>query len=68
MNYSYENRKELVACVGDLLLSLPKDLPLTMTITLEKLGDCSVQIVTDTSSEDTDYQTARFFSETQVNT
>lgn len=39
-----------------------------MTITREKSGVCYVQTVTEESSEDTELQTAKFFSETQVNT
>jgi len=68
MQLNFSNKKAVVEYVSDLLDVFGPDWPLTMTITRGKSGAYSAHIVTDTSWEDTEHQTARFFSETQVNT
>jgi hypothetical protein len=54
--------------VNDQLQYLDEGSPLTMTISREKSGELCVTIATGSLSDDTALQTAKFFSETQVNT
>lgn len=68
MNLYFSNRTAVAAYVADQLTILKRNLPLIMTITLGKSEDFSVSIATVASLEDTELQTAKFFSDTQVNT
>lgn len=63
-----ENKTRLAEYVKGTVLFSELDSPLTMTITPESYGAYSVLTVTDESSDDIGIQTAKFFSDTQVNT
>lgn len=62
------NKEEVVQYVDALLTSLRPASQSIMTITAGRSVGYSVSTVTDGSSDDTDLQTAKFYSDTQVNT
>nr|WP_244567708.1 hypothetical protein [Bradyrhizobium erythrophlei] len=66
MRKYFYDKWDAAAFVNDHIKNLGPTLLLTMTITLEKSGGCYVSIATDESSEDTELQRAKFFSDTQL--
>jgi len=66
-NYYYD-KNDVAEFVRDRLTGSVPGSVLTMTITPGQSAGFYVHIVTDESSEDIELQTAKFFSETQVNT
>lgn len=67
MTIFFDNKERLAAFVVDQLQYSKPGSPLTTIITPVKSVGYYVSIVTGESSEDTELQMAKFFSDTQVN-
>lgn len=68
MTHYFDYKTGAVEFAKGWLNTLRPGLQLTMTITPGKLGGYYVSTVTAELSDDTELQTAKFFSDTQVNT
>lgn len=64
----FQDSKDAAEFVADRIQYFVQGSPLTMTISRDRSGACYVLSAIEELLEDTALQTARFFSETQVNT